>query len=92
MFVSWAYQRKEYDQVTNSFQVKLREPGGDFVNTDSLKPIEKAYNVTDIKANTTYELFVLADTQYGIRESRSYRIITLGKLICFSRSRWRWAR
>ena len=80
VFVSWKYNRNDYNQVTRTFQVKLREQGsGEFYRTDVLSSDKKFDNVTGIKDNTEYEIFVLAETEYGTRVTPVSQIRTPGK-------------
>ena len=83
VFVTWEYLREEYNQITDYFQVKIREPGGDFVTTDRLTSGANSYNVTDIKSETEFELFVSAETPYGTRNSEPSTVTTLGEILFY---------
>ena len=50
------------------------------MTTDRLTSSANSYNVTDIKSETEFELFVSAETPYGTRDSEVSTVTTLGEM------------
>ena len=68
--------------------MKLREQGSsDFFSTNVLTSDKRFDNVTGIKDNTEYEIFMSAVTEYGTRDTPISQIRTLGsyEIKCFHR-------
>ena len=81
VFVSWKYNRADYYQITNSFQVKLRERGSDqFYSTNVLASDRRFQNVTGITDNTEYEIYMSAVTQYGTQDTPRSQFKTPGRV------------